>query len=226
MYDQYTKQLMPEALEKVSVNLEVNDSETNVKSLDKHLGNTLRHIRLDNGLTIAEVANRAALSRGMLSKIENGLTSPSLEKLEHLANALGVTLSKLFNDYDTPRGGAQYVKSGEGMEVVRRGTKSGHTYHLLAYDQGPNKLFEPFLISLEEESEVFAPFEHSGTEFIYMLEGKLEYTVGDERFILHPGDSLTFNAEQPHRPEAKLQMPIRYLAIIYYDSLDTMDLDL
>lgn len=123
---------------------EMNGIETTIKSLDKHLGNTLRHIRLDNGLTIAEVAKRASLSRGMLSKIENGLTSPSLEKLEHLANALGVTLSKLFHDYDTPRGGAQYVKNGEGMEVVRRGTKSGHTYHLLAYDQGPKSYLSLF----------------------------------------------------------------------------------
>ncbi|WP_330110320.1 XRE family transcriptional regulator [Methylophaga thalassica] len=195
------------------------------QSLDKHLGNTLRHIRTENGLTIADVAMRANVSRGMLSKIENGLTSPSLEKLEHLANALGVKLSRLFHDYDTPIGGAQYVKNGEGMEVVRRGTKSGHTYQLLAYDTGPKKLFEPFLITLNEESEVFDPFEHAGTEFIYMLEGKLEYSVGDERFILEPGDSLTFHAEQPHRPETKLKMPIQYLAIIYYDSLDDFEDD-
>ena len=196
---------------------------TNAHTLDRHLGNTLRHLRLENGLTIAEVCKRANVSRGMLSKIENGLTSPSLEKLEHLANALGVTLSRLFHDYDTPKAGAQYVRHGEGMEVVRRGTKSGHTYNLLAYDTGPKKLFEPFLISLDEESEVFDPFEHAGTEFIYMLDGRLEYSVGDKLYILEPGDSLTFDAEQPHRPMAKLEMPIHYLAIIYYDSLDDFD---
>lgn len=193
------------------------------QSLDKHLGNTLRHLRMENGLTIAEVSKRANVSRGMLSKIENGLTSPSLEKLEHLANALGVTLSRLFHDYDTPKAGAQYIRHGEGMEVVRRGTKSGHIYNLLAYDTGPKKLFEPFLISLNQDSEVFDPFEHAGTEFIYMLEGKLEYSVGDEMYILEPGDSLTFDAEQPHRPMAKMEMPIRYLAIIYYDSLDDFE---
>lgn len=194
-------------------------------SLDKHLGNTLRHLRMENGLTIAEVSKRANVSRGMLSKIENGLTSPSLEKLEQLANALGVTLSRLFHDYDTPKAGAQYIRHGEGMEVVRRGTKSGHTYHLLAYDTGPKKLFEPFLISLDEDSEVFDPFEHAGTEFIYMLEGKLEYSVGDKLYILGPGDSLTFDAEQPHRPMTKMAMPIRYLAIIHYDSLDEFEND-
>lgn len=201
------------------------ESGTNAHTLDKHLGNTLRHLRMENGLTIAEVCKRANVSRGMLSKIENGLTSPSLEKLEHLANALGVTLSRLFHDYDTPKAGAQYVRHGEGMEVVRRGTKSGHTYNLLAYDTGPKKLFEPFLISLDEQSEVFDPFEHAGTEFIYMLEGRLEYSVGDKHYVLEPGDSLTFDAEQPHRPMAKLEMPIRYLAIIYYDSLDDFEQD-
>lgn len=204
---------------------QVTTTESAVHTLDKHLGNTLRHLRMENGLTIAEVSKRANVSRGMLSKIENGLTSPSLEKLEHLANALGVTLSRLFHDYDTPKGGAQYVPDGEGMEVVRRGTKSGHTYHLLAYDTGPKKLFEPFLISLDEESEVFDPFEHTGTEFIFMLEGQLEYFVGEERYVLNPGDSLTFDAEQPHRPMAKMKMPIRYLAIIYYDSLDDFETD-
>ena len=106
------------------------------------------------------------------------------------------------------------------MEVVRRGTKNGHIYQLLAYDTGPKKLFEPFLITLDENSEVFDPFEHAGTEFIYMLEGELEYTVGEKNYHLKPGDALTFDAEQPHYPSNKLQLPIRYLAIIYYDSLD------
>lgn len=199
---------------------------TNTKaglSLDKHLGHTLRYLRMENGLTIAEVCKRASISRGMLSKIENGLTSPSLEKLEHLANALGVTLSRLFHDYDKPKSGAQYVADGQGMEVVRRGTKNGHTYQLLAYDTGPKKLFEPFLITFNEETEVFEPFEHPGTEFIYMLEGQLEYSVGDNLYTLSPGDSLTFDAEQPHRPEKNLLMPIRYLAIIYYDNIESFD---
>lgn len=77
----------------------------------------------------------------MFSKIENGHVSTSLETLEQVANALGVTLSRLFRDYNAPSGNAQFVKKGHGMEVVRRGTKLGHTYHLLAYDQGPQKNF-------------------------------------------------------------------------------------
>lgn len=186
-------------------------------TLNKYLGQTIKRLRNQHHLTIAEVAKLVGISRGMLSKIENGLTSTSMETLEHLANALGVTLSRLFQGYNKPIESAQFVKNGKGLEVVRRGTKSGHTYHLLAYEQGPNKLFEPFLISLEEAEE-FSEFEHSGIEFLYMLEGKVEYIVGDEVFVLEPGDSLTFNAELPHRPGNFLKIPIRFLAIVNHSN--------
>ena len=188
------------------------------QSLSRHLGTTIRQLRLQHNLTIAEVSERAGISRGMLSKIENSLAATSLETLEQLANALGVTLAKLFQHYNLPGGAAQLVKNGEGMEVVRRGTKVGHTYQLLAYDQGPHKTFEPFLISLEDSYEEFPAFEHPGTEFIHMLEGVLEYRVGDETFVLSSGDSLTFRGEIPHRPENLIQTPIKFLAIIHYDS--------
>jgi len=188
------------------------------KSLGRHLGSTIRQLRLQHNLTIAAVAERAGISRGMLSKIENSLAATSLETLEQLANALGVTLSKLFQNYNLPMGAAQLVKKGEGMEVVRRGTRVGHTYQLLAYDQGPHKTFEPFLITLEDSCEEFPAFEHPGTEFIHMLEGILEYRVGEETFMLNSGDSLTFRGEIPHRPETLIETPIKFLAIIHYDS--------
>ncbi|MCY7393148.1 MAG: helix-turn-helix domain-containing protein, partial [Leptolyngbyaceae cyanobacterium CAN_BIN12] len=111
--------------------------------LGRYLGNTIRDLRQKHRLTIAEVAEQTGISRGMLSKIENAQTATSLETLVKIANALGVSMATLFRHYNPPQGGAQLVKQGEGMEVVRRGTKRGHTYHLLAYDQGPTKLFEP-----------------------------------------------------------------------------------
>lgn len=186
------------------------------QSLERYLGNTIRELRQQHGLTIAEVAEQVGLSRGMLSKIENAQTSTSLEALAKLASALGVSLATLFRNYNMPEGGAQLVKHGKGMEVVRRGTKCGHTYHLLAYDQGPTKLFEPFLITMDDASEVFPTFEHPGVEFIHMLEGKIEYRHGQSTYLLEPGDSLTFQGDIPHGPERLIELPIRFLAIIYY----------
>lgn len=187
-------------------------------SLERYLGNAIRELRQQHGLTIAEVADRADISRGMLSKIENAQTATSLETLSRLAHALGVSLATLFRHYDVPGGGAQLVKDGEGMEVVRRGTKRGHTYHLLSYDQGPTKQFEPFLITIDHESEVFPTFEHPGTEFIYMLEGKIEYRHGQNTYVLDPGDSLTFRGEVPHGPEKLIEVPIKFLSVLMYPS--------
>jgi transcriptional regulator with XRE-family HTH domain len=189
-----------------------------VESLDRHLGQRIRDIRLRNRLTIADVAQIAELSPGMISKIENGQATASLDSLVNIANALGVSIGSLFKNFGAPAGEARLVKSGEGMEVVRRGTSRGHTYHLLSFDQGPRKRFDPFLISMDDASEVFPTFEHDGTEFIHMLTGRLDYRHGDATYLLEPGDSLTFNGQVPHGPERIIEVPIRFLTVIVYDS--------
>jgi transcriptional regulator with XRE-family HTH domain len=191
-------------------------AKTNERSLDAFLGRAIHELRRHDHLTSAEVAQQASVSRGMLSKIENGQVSCSLETLNKIAGALGVSLSHLFRYYNVPAGNAQHVRSGTGMEVVRRGTKRGHTYHLLAYDQGPQKLFEPFLVTMDDASEVYPAFEHPGTEFIYVLKGKIQYRHGSELYLLNTGDSLSFRGDVPHGPEKLIKTPIVLLSIIIY----------
>jgi transcriptional regulator with XRE-family HTH domain len=190
--------------------------DTRKNLLEQYLGATIRELRQRHGLTIAQVSEQAGISRGMLSKIENAQTSTGLDVLNRIAQALGVSLSTLFRSYDVPEGGAQLVKKGAGMEVVRKGTKRGHTYHLLAYDQGPRKIFEPFLITMDDQAERFPVFEHPGTEFIHMLKGVIEYRHGQETYVLHPGDTLTFQGDIPHGPEKLIKTPIQFLSIILY----------
>lgn len=185
-------------------------------TLEQYLGNTIRDLRVQNALTIADVAQRVGISRGMLSKIENGQTSTSLDTLNKIAQAFGVSLSYLFRNYNMPSGGAQMVPAGQGMEVVRAGTSRGHTYRLLAYGQGPKKTFEPFLITMDDQSETFPTFEHPGTEFIYMLEGVIEYRHGQKTYVLKPGDALTFQGNVPHGPERLIEVPIRFLTVMIY----------
>ena len=186
--------------------------------IGQHIGNVIRKIRKQNHLTINEVSELAGISSGMLSRIERGDVSASLDTLEKLAKVVGVPISAFFKDYDVPEGSAQLVKKNTGMEVIRRGTKKGHTYQLLAYEQGPKKSFEPFLIKMDDKSEVFPSFQHEGIEFIYMLRGKLEYRHGSKTYILQPGDSLMFPGDIPHGPERLIKVPIEFLAIINYST--------
>lgn len=186
------------------------------RALARHVGSSLKRTRLAQNLVIAEVAHLAEISSSMLSKIENGQSSASMETLFSLSRALGVSLSTIFQGYPPEEGGAQLVKRNQGMEVVRRGTRKGHTYHLLAAERGPRRRFEPFLVTLTDKSEVFPRFEHPGIEFLHILEGRIEYRHGKNAYMMGPGDSLTLRGEVPHGPERLIRLPIRMLSIIMY----------
>ncbi len=186
--------------------------------LGVYVGSALKQHRLSQYLTIQDVSDLSAISRGMLSRIENAQATPSLDALQRICQALGVSLSNLLKDFDIPEGGAKFVPRGHGMDVARRGTKRGHSYELLSYDQGPKRLFEPFLITLDDESETFPRFQHEGTEFIYMLEGKIEYRIGKNLYLLEPGDAITFEGNIPHGPDRLINLPIKFLSTMHYQS--------
>ena len=176
-----------------------------------------RRVREGQGLTLTDVATTAGISAGMLSRLETGHVTPSLETLVALAAALGVRPALLLQEVGGDEETAQRVPAGQGLEVVRRGTRRGHTYHLLAAQRGPRKSFEPFLVTLNDRSEVFPGFQHPGTEFIYLLSGSLTYRHGSHSYPLAPGDSLSFRGDVPHGPETLTRVPIRMLSIIMYD---------
>jgi len=180
------------------------------------IGRVARRIRDELGLTLANVAQQARISPAMLSRLETGRVSPSLDTIVALAEVLGVRPALLLQDVGTPEGVAQHTPAGQGLEVVRRGTRRGHTYQLLAAPRGPRKEFEPFFVTLTDKSEVFPGFQHPGTEFIYMLSGEMRYRHGDESYLLKEGDSLTFRGDIAHGPERLVKMPIRMLSIIIY----------
>ncbi|WP_336269812.1 helix-turn-helix domain-containing protein [Vreelandella arctica] len=196
------------------------DKQNTRLSLEQHIARALKNKRISQGYKISDVARIADLSQGMISKVENAQVSTSLETLSRLCNAIDLPISKLFSDFDIGGRGAQHVKAGEGMEVVRTGTEVGHTYQLLSYRQGPNKRYEPFLITMDDASEVFPNFCHAGHEFIYLLEGKLIYRHGKSFYEMNQGDSLAFDAAVPHGPEQLLEVPIKLLSIIHYGHED------
>lgn len=187
------------------------------KNLEVAIGREVRAFRHQQDMTVAELAARTGLSMGMLSKIENGNTSPSLTTLQILANALSVPLTSFFRRYEESRE-AVHVKSGEAMEIERAGTRAGHQYHLLGH-LGSNTggvTMEPYLITLTAESDVFPTFQHEGIELLYMLEGEVVYRHGDTNYRLMPGDSLLFDPDAPHGPDELVTLPARFLSIICY----------
>ena len=181
--------------------------------LEQAIGNQVRRYRKQMDLTVTELAARAQLSPGMLSKIENGNTSPSLATLRSLSKALNVPVTSLFRQFEEMRD-ATFVQAGQGLHIERRGTRAGHQYQLLGHGTNREVSVEPYLITLSEKSDVFPIFQHVGVEFIYMLEGVVVYRHANATYRLSAGDSLFFDADAPHGPEELVELPVRFLSII------------
>jgi len=193
------------------------DREDRENVLEMAIGRELRAHRRKQEITVAELATKTGLSIGMLSKIENGNTSPSLTTLQTLANALRVPITGFFRRFEESRE-FMHTKSGEGVEMERAGTRAGHQYNLLGHigSNGSGVIVEPYLITLSTPSDTFPTFQHGGIETIYMLEGAVDYRHGEEVVPLRPGDTLFFDADAPHGPERLVTLPCRYLSIICY----------
>ena len=191
--------------------------ENREKVLEVAIGREVRAYRRKQEITVAELSATTGLSIGMLSKIENGNTSPSLTTLQTLANALSVPLTAFFRRFEETRT-AVHTKADEGVEMEREGTRANHQYNLLGHigSNASGVIVEPYLITLSDQADVFPTFQHAGIETIYMLEGEVGYRHGDQVYDLKPGDTLFFDADAPHGPEVLMSLPARYLSIISY----------
>jgi transcriptional regulator with XRE-family HTH domain len=182
-------------------------------ALERAIGRQVRRYRKQLGLTITDMCSRTGLSAGMMSKIENGNTSPSLATLRSLSTALNVPVTALFRQFEEQRD-ATFVKAGQGLAIERRGTRAGHQYQLLGHSVHSDVSVEPYLITLEQGSEVFPIFQHAGSEFIFMLQGSMIYRHLNATYEMMPGDSLFFDADAPHGPEELVDLPVRFISVI------------
>lgn len=172
----------------------------------------VREYRRHANWTVGELAERAGLSKGMLSKIENAQASPSLSTLARLSSALSVPLTAFFRGLDEEQD-VLYIRAGSGLEIMHKGAARGHRYQLLGRMRSPHDRFEPMVVTLSERADGFPLYQHAGTELLYMLEGKMEYGYGAARYILAPGDALQFVGEATHGPIDLIELPVRFLAI-------------
>jgi transcriptional regulator with XRE-family HTH domain len=177
------------------------------------LGERLRAIRLQTGLSLRELARRVDLSPSAISQIETGKMQPSVRTLYALASEYKVTVDEVLFDREPPPPvgvaslpGSSPGVTGPGLAVERAGGRStitlnsGVIWERLAFwaDEDVEFIeatYEPGGASGPDDALV----RHSGHEFGYVLSGRLRVVVGFDEFILRPGDSITFPSSTPHR---------------------------
>lgn len=174
-----------------------------IKDPIQHLGEELRGLRKAHGLTLQVLAKRSGKSVGFLSKIERGLTRPSITALQDIAEALNVPIGWFFQN-DGP------VPARERPYIVRRERRRRLRYAGLGSTDYMG--FQDYLLSANLDSEMvlgmsrYEPggtagddlYTHQGEEAGLVVEGEIELQLGRERFVLRTGDSFSFPASIPH----------------------------
>ena len=187
------------------------------EEITRVVGERVREFRQDLGLTMEQFAEKAGVSIGMLSKVENGQTSPSFSTMTSLANAAGVPFTAFFRGLDEEHD-AIIVPAGEGLEISHEGDGPGRSYRDLGSLRGAHREIEPVLITITEPDEVFPLFQHSGVEFLHILEGALEDGYGSKRYVLCAGDTMQLRGEVTHGPTALIELPIRFLSLKVHEA--------
>ena len=156
------------------------------------VGNKLRTIREERGLSQRELAQRASVSANAISLIERDENSPSVSTLQSLAAALNVRMSYFFDDHEPTQ--ILHVKAGNRPAISNKGVQIEGLGGKLNYQE-----MEPFLVSLKPNSgSGERQVVHTGHEMVYCLSGNVEYLIDGQIFSLEAGDFLLFEAHLPH----------------------------
>ncbi|MDB5827043.1 MAG: putative transcriptional regulator, family [Variovorax sp.] len=178
------------------------------------LGSQVRALRMATRMSGGDLASRCGVSRSLLSRIERGLVSPSVETLDRIATGLQVPISRFFGDQPS-RSDFCHVRAGRGILVERLGAVNDYRYELLGHLLSGNLFVEPYLVTLLPEAEPYVTFQHPGLKFLYLLSGEVSYRYGTKVVALVAGDSLLFDATTLHGIEGIGLMPVTYLSVVF-----------
>jgi transcriptional regulator with XRE-family HTH domain len=191
------------------------DIKHEVKKL--HIGKKIRDLRKKVGLVLQDLSDRTGLSKPLLSQIEKEVISPPVATLLKISKALNVNIGFFFQD-GAPEERVVLVRRDESKVIDSRyfgREESGYYYEALAYKKS-RKYMEPFLIEFKRKrAGELSSFSHEGEEFIYFLEGVLEFRTEDQHYVLYPGDSLYFESSIPHAYRALGRRNAKALTVVY-----------
>jgi transcriptional regulator with XRE-family HTH domain len=187
------------------------------KGQELKVGEKIRELREERGLTLQEMADRTGYSSALLSQIENHMISPPLGALIKIAKALEIRVGTFFGE--APGEPFTIVRKQERKHISRfaskEGVSYGYSYESLGFDK-KDRHMEPFLVTLEPatvKSEKLST--HEGEEFIFILEGEMEAILGTHKDVLYPGDCIYYDSTIPHKVQCHGDIPTRILAVIW-----------
>jgi len=182
------------------------------------IGNKVRELRQKNRFTLQDLAARTGLSKPFLSQIENDHVVPPVATLLKLARALNAGMAYFFQD-EVGNEKVSITRQGERIRVERRPHQSqgevNYIYEALETKK-TNKNIEPFLIEFPpQQTDEMIFMSHDGEEFMYIMEGTVEFRTVDRVEILGAGDSIYFESDLSHSFRCISDKPAKALAAVW-----------
>lgn len=190
---------------------------------EKAIVKKIKEIRLSRSMSLEKLADLAGLTKGYLSRIENSTNSPPVSTLAKISKALSIDITEFFSKNLSPpqpvdisiikKSERLKVGGNERLRAGQRGTPYGYIYEALAYRMS-GKNMEPYIIAISDQSPD-VEFQHEGEEFLYILEGTVEFFYKGKSYILEKGDGVYFNSGIPHSGRSIGNKIAKFLCIIY-----------
>ena len=188
--------------------------------MTENIGYKLRRLREDNNMSVSDIASQSGVHPSQIESIEKGELIPSVATLVKLSRSLGVRLGTFLDGMESTEPAVTQNGSQAPRPTINLAEGKGSDMeHLKFYALAQNKAdrnMEPFIVNVEYTVPDAKPSNHEGEEFLYVLNGDVELAYGQEKYLLHPGDSIYFDSIVPHslsstEPGAKA----RILAVVY-----------
>ena len=187
--------------------------------LEEHISLNIQQLRKKAKIDLQNLADRTGLTKSYLSKIERKIQSPSFSTMSKIALALGVDTTSLLTERAESLEDVRisFTRRGERkvitpLDHLAEGSFHGITYEAIAHNK-PGKNMNPLVMTIPPEG---APiFRHEGEEFIYILEGRHEFTYGDQTYLMEEGDSVYIDAAVPHTGKGLDGKPSKILLVMF-----------
>lgn len=167
------------------------------------IGGKIKHLRRQKGLTLEELASRSELTKGFLSQLERNLTSPSIDSLDDILEALGTNLADFFKEDKVE----QYTFREQDFYVDER---DDHTVSWIVPNAQKNQM-EPILLTLPEGGQSFEVAPHTGEEFGYVADGTVALECDGKRSVLRKGETFYLHGRTFHVLKNEKKTPARVL---------------
>ena len=156
------------------------------------IGAKIKELRVLNGLTQEELADRSELSKGFISQLENDLTSPSISTLEDILQCLGNTISEFFAKEEKTQ-----IVFGESDYFEKIDEELGNMTEWIIPNAQKN-MMEPIRLSLKAGGQTYPDNPHEGEEFGYVLKGQITICLGSDKYIAKAGEAFYYTPDKKH----------------------------